>query len=696
MTPMHAAINALAHVTVWLAVIIPAIWLVRRSRQAVQWRALLLRVGLAGVPVVLLIGSLEHRMPWARPLWRVPPAASQDGPADAATAGRAGTVSGEHQVAAAPAGARLPWSPAGVGAHSNVTRPRAAIGPIIRQAAVAAAWPTLVALWLSGVSLALTRIAIGLVRLRARRRTWQPITDEKIRQTAARLAGRVGLRRPFRLLACDDLPMPVATGSWRPAVVLPREQFSYLASPEGRAVLAHELAHLRYRDPLWRLLGAAVGALLWFHPLVRWMNRRIEIEAEFLCDQSALEAGADRRDYARLLVGLAERAWADRPLAAAAIGAVHRTSHLERRLTMILARTSERFAAMPGRTRWAVLALSVLLAVSLTSVPLVGEQGPAEPSPPVGAAAVAEPVPAEPIDPADAVATARGARADDRAIITLVDGQQIEGLWLGASLESLTLRLRGGDQQIALDRVADIHLIRPSERARLAGEDRARKPGDAQRNAIRRWIAEAEGLAKVGQRDAAIARLEMARQAAPNNAAILRALARLCREAGKTDLAESAEKALKNLDAASRLPSGLAAEYARLRQAVGSAEARLADARRLPVTDASRPAAIEQAEGSLREAREAADQFRRRNFRSPPPADKTVRDGLRRADDLMSSGRWDEALSLLTDLHRSAPRNQMVLRSLVRTCERLGQNDKAESFRTLLRELDPPPPASGV
>ena len=79
MTLTFSAINAVAQATVWLAVICLAVWLVRKDSPGPTgvWRSLLLRIGLAGLPVILLLGAVEHLLPYARPLWRVAPAASE-------------------------------------------------------------------------------------------------------------------------------------------------------------------------------------------------------------------------------------------------------------------------------------------------------------------------------------------------------------------------------------------------------------------------------------------------------------------------------------------------------------------------------------------------------------------------------------------------------------------------------------------
>ena len=87
-----------------------------------------------------------------------------------------------------------------------------------------------------------------------------------------RIAGRVGLRRRVRLLQYAGLNVPVAFGIVRPTVVLPAGFWDRFSRPEQEAVLAHELAHLAARDPLWHLLAELCCAALWWHPAVWWLR----------------------------------------------------------------------------------------------------------------------------------------------------------------------------------------------------------------------------------------------------------------------------------------------------------------------------------------------------------------------------------------------------------------------------------------
>lgn len=98
---------------------------------------------------------------------------------------------------------------------------------------------------------------------------------------------------------------PMVVGVLRPRVVLPanfRTRFSRL---QQRLVLAHELTHIRRRDPLWNFVAAMFQCLLWFNPLVHWAASRFRRDQELACDAAVLESRSGaKREYAGALLQL--------------------------------------------------------------------------------------------------------------------------------------------------------------------------------------------------------------------------------------------------------------------------------------------------------------------------------------------------------------------------------------------------------
>jgi hypothetical protein len=93
-------------------------------------------------------------------------------------------------------------------------------------------------------------------------------------------------------------------GLLRPQIYLSEAVWN---SPHREAVLAHEQAHVRRRDPLARFVARAVQRLLWYLPFWKQVTAQIEFEAECACDARACQT-VSRSRYARALLAFAEQA----------------------------------------------------------------------------------------------------------------------------------------------------------------------------------------------------------------------------------------------------------------------------------------------------------------------------------------------------------------------------------------------------
>ncbi len=221
---------------------------------------------------------------------------------------------------------------------------RVAVLPASTGAAVApgAALPvSTVALWLGAVW-ALGAVAVALrwivAHAAARRlvRMARPIRSARWRRAEHAARRAMGLRLPVRLLTPARLDVPAAWGV-RPsqrAILLPRSARTWDAG-RRRAVLLHEMAHLRRGDLWTQVLAQAAVAVHWFNPLVWRAYRAALAERELACDDAALRAGADPADYAGHLLALA-RTLRPRHAALAAVASMAERPALERRIVSIL------------------------------------------------------------------------------------------------------------------------------------------------------------------------------------------------------------------------------------------------------------------------------------------------------------------------------------------------------------------------
>ena len=184
-----------------------------------------------------------------------------------------------------------------IGAQAFTTRMRAAVEPAL---------PWAVALWLGGVLLLSARLASGLLA------TWRlaiagtrPV-PEAWRQALDRLATRLRVSRPVRLVASALIRVPAVIGWWRPVILIPVSVLtgSGLTPLQLDALLAHELAHVRRHDYLVNLLQSMIETLLFYHPAAWWVSARVREEREHCCDDLAVAACGDARVYATALLGM--------------------------------------------------------------------------------------------------------------------------------------------------------------------------------------------------------------------------------------------------------------------------------------------------------------------------------------------------------------------------------------------------------
>ncbi len=113
--------------------------------------------------------------------------------------------------------------------------------------------------------------------------------------------------------------VPFVIGIFRPLLVLSPNALACLSPGQLEAVLAHELAHIRRCDFLANLLQTLAETLLFYHPAMWWVSRRIREERENCCDDLAVALMGDRAGYAKMLL-LLEKSCHAPQLAPAASG----------------------------------------------------------------------------------------------------------------------------------------------------------------------------------------------------------------------------------------------------------------------------------------------------------------------------------------------------------------------------------------
>jgi beta-lactamase regulating signal transducer with metallopeptidase domain len=260
-------------------------------------------------------------------------------------------------------------SGAGMAQRSEITMP--------------ASWALYIfAAWLLVAAAGLLRVGLGFWHLHRLRKSCVPVDIATLDPVLGKTLKEFDSPRPARLCVSDRLRVPTAIGFTKPLVVIPSWTMEELSAAELNTILLHELAHLRRRDDWTNLVQKILGALLFFHPAVWWIEKKLALEREMACDDMVLSSTTTPRAYAECLVSLAEKSFLRRGLALAQ-AAVDRLRSVTLRVSRILDVDRPRATRVwrPAPVLVGGVSLVCLLALSHAPTRLVSfENAPASPA----------------------------------------------------------------------------------------------------------------------------------------------------------------------------------------------------------------------------------------------------------------------------------------------------------------------------
>lgn len=162
----------------------------------------------------------------------------------------------------------------------------------------------LLALWSCGFVTVLAVWATRWIKVHAGIRRASRLEEGPETEMLRALQLHYGMRRRIELVSCADRLEPGVFGFRRPVLFLPAGISEYLTADQLKAILAHELCHIRYRHTIAAAAHTLVEAIYWFHPLVWWLGARLVNEKERACDEEVLRLGNQPRTYAESILAV--------------------------------------------------------------------------------------------------------------------------------------------------------------------------------------------------------------------------------------------------------------------------------------------------------------------------------------------------------------------------------------------------------
>lgn len=196
----------------------------------------------------------------------------------------------------------------------------------------------------------------GAINRAARGREWQALERAK---------EFLHMKTEVELVISSHKTEPAVCRVWKPVVLMPQDIADHLDDAELEAIMLHELIHIQRRDNLIGTLQMIVCALLWFHPLVWFINSKLFDERELACDEEVLKIHGSPHAYAASILKVVRFSigWRVAGVTGAGSG-----SNLRRRIENIMTTNNTRRST----TGWHRLLAGTLLGFALVLMVVAG------------------------------------------------------------------------------------------------------------------------------------------------------------------------------------------------------------------------------------------------------------------------------------------------------------------------------------
>lgn len=163
-------------------------------------------------------------------------------------------------------------------------------------------WTLIAIVWLCGCIVLFARWASDWRRARALVSAAPPSAEGREFDALRRALRRANIRTQIALRLSHNEIEPGVFGILRPTLLWPAELSDRLDEAQIESIMAHEVEHIGRRDNLTCAIHAVVETFFWFHPLVRWMSKKMTEERERACDEKVMQLHMRPEAYAESIL----------------------------------------------------------------------------------------------------------------------------------------------------------------------------------------------------------------------------------------------------------------------------------------------------------------------------------------------------------------------------------------------------------
>jgi len=191
--------------------------------------------------------------------------------------------------------------------------------------------PYISAIYFIGLTFNLLKMGLNWQKISQIKRTMMP--SDRMQDYVDTLCRQMNISKYVSVNISRFVDGPCMIGFFSPIILLPISLTTYLSAEEIKAILLHELSHIKRNDYLLNLLQQFMSILLFFNPFAQLINRIINQERENRCDDLVVQTTAQPLVYAHALLKLEQKRQVNLQMALAATGKKY---HLLNRIERIM------------------------------------------------------------------------------------------------------------------------------------------------------------------------------------------------------------------------------------------------------------------------------------------------------------------------------------------------------------------------
>lgn len=168
-------------------------------------------------------------------------------------------------------------------------------------------WNAAAIMWITGIAIMLAVLCFSYAKTNRTIRVESEKPDQRLLNILANCRSELKISSEIRVHITRSFAVPFIFGFIKPGIVLPQRIYNKLSDQGIKAILSHELMHIKRRDYLINLFLYVIKSVYWFNPFIWLAFSWMKNDGERACDSAVLKNYSEegRGEYAKALLEVA-------------------------------------------------------------------------------------------------------------------------------------------------------------------------------------------------------------------------------------------------------------------------------------------------------------------------------------------------------------------------------------------------------